>query len=73
MAREVGDPIARTRLVVGEDVQQARVEALEEDVEVRLADAEVHIVAQAEGVRDLGTEVISVHHLLCLPIDYPYV
>ena len=71
VARVVGDTVLRLVLVVREDVEQTGVEAFDEDVDLRTTEGEVHVVAQAEGVGDLRTKVLSIGHTLCLATDDP--
>ena len=65
VARVVGDTVLRLVLVVREDVEQTGVEAFDEDIDLCTAEGEVHVVAQAKGVGDLRTKVLSIGHTLC--------
>ena len=69
MARVVGDTVLGLILVVSEDIEQARVEAFNKEVDLCSTEGEVHIVAEAEGVRNLGTEVIGIGHTLSFTTD----
>ena len=65
----VRDAILGLILIVCKDIKQTRVEALDKEVDLCPTEGEVHIIAEAEGVRDLRAEVISIGHALSFTTD----